>query len=293
MRFVRMKQVPRPFSVGAAMLVAACATGCGDATQLTSVDATRLPGVDANPEPVTHGMVIRVGPAALASAERRALLLAESGDNSFYRELQVTARLRPPVAPRLNTQPTGTEPPAFVQPTYTRPTISPYNAGVLVEMSFYYAYHLTLNGQWGMQSRSSSPSSPYGWAGNVAMNWDTGLHHHALDVDILSVPQKCGTTMDASTTHTISRQEYIPGWGTITWSPASAVSSTHGGAQQNACAERDETKPAEEVSSSGGGNSGCPECIQEPASGYSWCMVRYWYWMDTGEIYAWEVLYCW
>jgi hypothetical protein len=54
----------------------------------------------------------------------------------------------------------------------------------------------------------------------------------------------------------------------------------------DACAEEKD----EPEQPSGGGGGGCPECVDTPAITY--CRVRYYYWLDTGEVFDYIILWC-
>jgi hypothetical protein len=68
--------------------------------------------------------------------------------------------------------------------------------------------------------------------------------------------------------------------------PQQCPPGTSPGSDPNQCyADRDEP-----TDGGGGGNTGCVDCVTEPVITY--CRVRYWYWKDTGEIFAWNTLFC-
>lgn len=206
------------------MAAVIAAAGCTDATRITQ------------PQPQAELAIVRYGGAALIAATDRAQEMAAIGDSSLLQHLHAMEELRRPSGPRRSEQPTGSEPPTFVKPTYTRATISPYDAGVLVETSYKYAYHLALEGNWYITGPDGNgPSAPYSWFGNTDFDRATLVHHHAMDLTIPTLPSSCGLTLNAATTHTVTRAEHIPGYGTITWSPASATQSTWGKGDQNPC----------------------------------------------------------
>jgi hypothetical protein len=60
---------------------------------------------------------------------------------------------------------------------------------------------------------------------------------------------------------------------------------------QDPCGEKEQDEP--QNPSTGGGGGDCPECVETPVAGYSWCRVKYWYDMNTNEILDAVVLYCW
>lgn len=49
---------------------------------------------------------------------------------------------------------------------------------------------------------------------------------------------------------------------------------------------RDEDQPTD-----GGGGGDCTNCVDEPPR-TGICRVRYWYWMDTNEVFDWTILWC-
>lgn len=62
--------------------------------------------------------------------------------------------------------------------------------------------------------------------------------------------------------------------------------------EQGPCPEVTVEEPAESSGPSDGGSGGaCPLCVDRPVQ-YTHCMVKYTYDVDTGEIYTWDILYC-
>lgn len=81
-----------------------------------------------------------------------------------------------------------------------------------------------------------------------------------------------------------------------------ATASRSRGTPQPECATKEEDAPVEKPDGGGGSGDGggtggdlggCPECLDEPATGYTTCRVRYTYYVDTGEVIDAEILYCW
>lgn len=66
-------------------------------------------------------------------------------------------------------------------------------------------------------------------------------------------------------------------------------------ASQPPCGESIEDYPASQPPSggTGGGPETCATCVDEPATGPTWCRYRRWYVLDTNETVRWEWLYCW
>lgn len=211
-RYVRRGAAIIPFSV-------VVAAACADATRITSI-ATEL-----NPSGAT-----RYGSDALASARIRGLAMAMGGDSSLLWHLEAMDVLRTPTPAVRYEEPTGSEQPVFVAPTYTRATISPYNAALLVETSYKYAYYLELSGQWSLEEMASGRvkgSASYSWEGATPIDWNNQTRHHALETDLKDLPSTCGLTLVGGTTHKISRTEVIAGYDVrIRWSPAEASSAT-------------------------------------------------------------------
>jgi hypothetical protein len=52
---------------------------------------------------------------------------------------------------------------------------------------------------------------------------------------------------------------------------------------------REEDKPAGD--GGGGGGGGCWDCLDEPPQ-TTYCRVQYWYWLDTGEVFDYTILWC-
>jgi hypothetical protein len=52
---------------------------------------------------------------------------------------------------------------------------------------------------------------------------------------------------------------------------------------------REENHPAD--GGGGGGGGDCWDCLDEPPQG-TYCRVKYWYWLDTGEVFDYTVLWC-
>jgi hypothetical protein len=53
---------------------------------------------------------------------------------------------------------------------------------------------------------------------------------------------------------------------------------------------REENQPAD-GGGGGGGGGDCWDCLDEPPQG-TYCRVKYWYWLDTGEVFDYTILWC-
>jgi len=54
--------------------------------------------------------------------------------------------------------------------------------------------------------------------------------------------------------------------------------------------KREENQP-EGGGGGGGGGGGCWDCLDEPPQ-TTYCRVQYWYWLDTGEVFDYTILWC-
>lgn len=148
----------------------------------------------------------------------------------------------------------------------------------------YEAYHASLDANATLQSlrggvtqRNYSPNEKHTWyaySGNV---------HRAYFP--FYVPDVCGAVLSAEVNGRAWWRGFAGGGTELVLDQQTAPRYTSEG--QGDCDVRDETK-----STGGGGGDGCLDCVEEPAGGYTHCVVRYWYYKDTGEIFASTTLYC-
>jgi len=93
----------------------------------------------------------------------------------------------------------------------------------------------------------------------------------------------CGLTVEARGTGSAWHQYRGSSWG-------KQKKSDKKNASQPACRQEDKVEPT----GAGGGCDGAGGSCQDeyPENGYQWCVVRYSYDLNTGEILSWRTLYC-
>jgi len=200
-----------------------------------------------------------------------------------------------PVTPRYNSSEADppTEWPVKIHSVYSDVTFPYANQAVVASRMRYDAYHASIGGT---ATRTDTAGNTANFTFSpVARHQFWGFLNQSHQVSFpVSVQHECGTTVQAN----VNYEAWWQGIGSDgAWRLVTETRSSDPIGYQEPCPRIEEkVEPAGSpngTSNGGGGNSGCPECVEEPVEGPTWCLIRYKYNIYSGEILSYTVLSCW